>query len=695
MGTKLRDSLKPALFLYLLMIALVVALFVREEGFDRPSFLLTNSRLLDDLDAKTLVVEGENLHSGIKGVLAKTLINEDALLWHQFTDVPLRVFDVREKLGLFSYKRGQLVSGSFPENGKVKLLGSLPVAGDVLKLKINGSKALVGLTRGKGLDLVDMSDPENLKMMSHFPLEGSVNSMVTAKNSFYFAGHRAGVLRLDLDTENPEPEKLVDMDSPWRMDIDGHRVVVGTLKGVVALFEIDKTGRLVEVGRLDFPSQVRGVAFTEGALTVVFDDGDLSVYSLSSWPKLIPSGRLRLPAQPLEIKRVPGQERVVVSLAGAGLGLVDVSQQKTPDLDGWLKVPKTYKALNVESERILGTSIEGLDAISIEKLEAGGMSKLAPEAMESGFPYRLKSWHQHIYGFDSQGAAKMLARAPNESPVPEAYLPMVDKQSVRLYKKAEGGQLVSVGSVAIKEGAVSARLHKDYLYVAYGEGLRVFQVKGPDELIVVGNLSIPGLVHCFELLGSGTAIVATHHQGVLIVDISDPAQPTQTSRLTLPLQLEGSSVRDILVDGKRAYLSQGISGVNIVDIGLPQSPEVLQLLDTPGYASTMALHDDLLFIADAQKGLFIIDVKDPERALPVGSLNVPIRISELAVAADGLLVSSLNRGGTMKLPMPQRLQGLRDLSDSEARVDLPVVEKGQYVYLYDGGTSERIALDVR
>ena len=86
------------------MIALVVALLVREEIVNTSPFLLTSSQLLDDLDAKTLVVEGENLHSGIKGVLAKTLINEDALLWHQITDVPLRVFDVRGKRVLFSYK---------------------------------------------------------------------------------------------------------------------------------------------------------------------------------------------------------------------------------------------------------------------------------------------------------------------------------------------------------------------------------------------------------------------------------------------------------------------------------------------------------------------------------------------------------------------------------------------------------------
>jgi len=695
LDTKLRVSLKPALFLvYLLMIVLVVALLVREEGFNTSSFLLTNSRLLDDLDAKTLVVEGENLHSGIKGVLAKTLINEDALLWHQFTDIPLRVFDVREKIGLFSYKGGRLVSGSFSEKGKVELRGALSASGGVGKIKIIDNKALIGLTRGEGVSLVDMSDPENLKLMSNYPLEGLVTSMVTAKNTFYFAGYRSGVLRLDLDAENPVPEKLVDMDSPWCMAIDGRRVAVGTLKGVVALFEIDKTGRLVEVGRLDFPGQVRGVAFTEGTLAIVFDDSHLSVYSLSTWPNLIQSGRVLLPGLPMEIKQVPGQERIVVALSRAGLGLVDVSQQKTPELDGWFKIPKTYKGFNVEPEMILGTSIEGLDAISIEKIEASGMSKLAPEAMVSGLPYRLRSWHQHIYGVDSQGVAKVLALAPNESPVTEAYLPIVDKQGVTLYKKAEDGQLVSVGSVAIKEGALSARLHKDYLYVAYREGLRVFQVKGPDELIVVGDLSISGLVLRFEILGSGTVMVATNHQGVLIVDISDPTQPTQTSRLTLPHNLEGSVVRGILVDGQRAYLSQGTSGVNVVDISAPQHPEVLQLLDTPGFASTMALHDDLLFVADAQKGLFIIDVKGLERALPVGSLRVPIRINELAVAADGLLASSLNRGGTMKLPMPQRLHGLRNVSDSELRIDLPVAEKGHYVYLYDGVTSEQVALDV-
>jgi hypothetical protein len=44
----------------------------------------------------------------------------------------------------------------------------------------------------------------------------------------------------------------------------------------------------------------------------------------------------------------------------------------------------------------------------------------------------------------------------------------------------------------------------------------------------------------------------------------------------------------------------------------------------------------------------------------------------------------------MKLPLPQRLQNLRVLGEDEMRVDVDAVEKGQYVYLYDEGTSKQV-----
>jgi len=153
--------------------------------------------------------------------------------------------------------------------------------------------------------------------------------------------------------------------------------------------------------------------------------------------------------------------------------------------------------------------------------------------------------------------------------------------------------------------------------------------------------------------------------------------------------MEGSVTKGLLVDGKRVYLTQGRSGMYVVDISSLQHPEVLQLVDTPGYASAMALHDGFIFIADAMEGFFVVDVSNQKRVFPVGSFNVPIRINEVAAASDGLVVSSSSRGGTMKLPYPQRLQGLRVVSDNEVRVDLSAVENGQTLYLYDEVTSAR------
>jgi hypothetical protein len=695
LSTRLRVSLKHALLLgYLLLLLLVVVLLVREESGNQPAFSLSNSERGKGSATKTLTLHGENFHPGINGVVAKVLVNEEALLWHQFTDVSFRKLDVRDNLGLISYNKHKIVSVSLPEGGKPSLLDSMDMPGRVGQVEIVDHRALVGLARGAGVSLVDMSDPEELKLAAHYPLSGHVNSMVEEGNAIYYTGINAGVLRLDLAAKHPVPETLATMDSPWRMTVQSGRIAVGTLKGRVHLFDIDKTGALVEGSVLDFQNQVRGVAFTDETLTIVFSDNSLSVFNLSAWPNLIQSGRLLLPAQPMDIYRVPGQERVVVALISAGLGLVDVSQEKSPNLSGWFKTPKTYKDFIVSSETILATSSEGLDSISLEEIEKGDMSKLAPEVMISNSPYLLQAWNTHVYGYNEQGLTEIVARPLVKGPSFDRYLPIVDAQGVRLYEQTEIGLLLSVGSVAVKEGALDARFYDGHLYVLYSDGLRVFSAEGSDELVAVGDLTIPGRVRSFELLGSGILMLATYEQGLLTVDIRDPKEPKQLSWLTLPRNLEYSVTRDILIHGQRAYISQGNGGLRIFDISSPQRPELVQVLDTPGHSDVMALHDDFLYVADGLEGLFVFDVSDRERVLPVGSLEVPVRITQIAVGVDGLIVSG-HRGGTLKLPLLQRLQNVQYVSDSELAVDVGSVEPGQYIYLYDEVHSARVALDGR
>lgn len=692
MFTRLRGSIvPPLLFIYLLLVLLVIALLVRDRDLNKPSFVLATSEHVDTLDKNVLELHGENFHSDIKGVFSKGLLNEEALLWHQYTDVPFRSVEMNGNFGLASLSGNTAVSLSFPEGGDLRLLDSIDLPGNVSQIEITGRKALLGMTKGGGVSLVDIGDPMNLKLIANYPFPGSVLSMVSEDGVAYFAGKHIGVARLDLEEENPAVENLATLDFPWRMDIQGERLAVGTLNGRVHLFDVNRSGALSEVDVLDFTAQIRGVAFTKQSLAVALLDGTVAVFDLSTWPELTQSGRLTLPAQPIEMKRGAGDEQVAVAMIAAGLGLLDIKNKETPIMQGWFKVPKTYKDFIVYPEKILGTSNEGLDLISVQEMESGEMSRLAQEAVITKTQYELKEWNRQIYGYDSQGEVEAIGIATLEPASSDRFMPIVDGTTVSLYEQDENGQLLSVGSVQMNEKALAARFHGSTLYVSYNGGLRVFSATAPEEMSVVYDLKIPGIVHCFEPMKSEVLLVSTRHQGFLVFDIRKPGELKQIARLELPSHLRDRVVRDILIDGQRAYLSLGESGLYIVDMSSPHQPEILQMLDTPGYANAMALRDDFLYISDGMKGIYVVDVKDRARALSIGSLPVPSRVLGMAAADDGLIVNA-HRWGTMKLPLLQRLEDIKIVSDEVAFVEVPSVEKGQSVYLYDDRASVRVDL---
>jgi len=233
------------------------------------------------------------------------------------------------------------------------------------------------------------------------------------------------------------------------------------------------------------------------------------------------------------------------------------------------------------------------------------------------------------------------------------------------------------------------------LYIAHQDGLRIYSGTRPEDLLVVGDLELPGRPGHLAFLDSGYLLVATRDNGVMVIDVNEPQRPQQIAHLVSPRHLESINIlQDVLVAGTRAYLSQRVGGVHIVDISSPSQPELLQIIDTPGHATSMALYDNLLLVADGANGLFMIDVNNDKKALSIGTLAMPLRIDQIAVADNRLIVSSLS-GGTMRLPLPQRLKNLQWVNERELRVDIETAEKGRYLYLYDEETSTKIEINAR
>jgi uncharacterized repeat protein (TIGR01451 family) len=115
-----------------------------------------------------------------------------------------------------------------------------------------------------------------------------------------------------------------------------------------------------------------------------------------------------------------------------------------------------------------------------------------------------------------------------------------------------------------------------------------------------------------------------------VVDVSAPATPALSGR-SAPLP---GIVQGVAVSGTTAGTAAGGSGLQIVDVTNPASPDWQGSLDTPGWAYNVAMAGGYAYVADGSGGLRIVDVSDPLAPAEVGS----VAASALGGEAKGIAV---------------------------------------------------------
>ena len=65
------------------------------------------------------------------------------------------------------------------------------------------------------------------------------------------------------------------------------------------------------------------------------------------------------------------------------------------------------------------------------------------------------------------------------------------------------------------------------------------------------------------------------------------------------------------------------SGLQVVDVGTPASPQIIGSVDTPGYAEGVTVVGTTAYVADNDSGLQVIDVSTPASPQIIGSVDTP------------------------------------------------------------------------
>lgn len=674
---------------YFLLLLVLVGALVWQSRPDAEPVGLTEVVASEVQGGTRLNIKGVGLQTTLHGLLSETVVEDEARQWLFLQQLSLRNLAVsaREDLALVSARGNKLISLSLAKGRLPVVLGSLDMPGQIEQVRIIGDRVLVGLKKSAGVALVALEEPQAMRLLTVFGPTVSLMDLVADGQIVYLADRVRGVGVLDLAAESPQLGFADEADGLWRIALADKRLVAGRLSGAAQLYEILSPGHLKKVGEVALPDHARDLVLVDKLLAVATRDS-LYLYDVSGWPRPALVTNLPLPGPPMKMLQVPGRDLLAISLIGAGVCLVDVKQPSLPFVAGHLKLPQTYYDLAAGHETIYASSASGFEAFSLEAITA---SRPAIEAQVSSEGYNLLNWNGRIFGYWKEGLTPLAASGVQAEGGEEPFLAIADKGKVFFYSRTDGGAISAPQLLSLETRGVSDVLwQSSRLYLAHSGGLDVLLGPRPDKLLPAGRLQLEGPPARLKVLGPDLLLVLSKTDGILIVDTTDPWQPVVRSRLLAVKHLPGSSLAlDVLVVNQRAYVSLGGGGIHVFDISQPDQPRLIQMIDTRGYATSLALYDDLLLVGDGTEGVFMIDIRDPDLALPVGSFLTPVRAKEIAVADDGLLISS-KPGGTVKLPLPQRLSALQ-VSNSKEAVALVTGEVSRaQLHLYDARGAAQI-----
>ena len=237
----------------------------------------------------------------------------------------------------------------------------------------------------------------------------------------------------------------------------------------------------------------------------------------------------------------------------------------------------------------------------------------------------------------SRGAGEMWEWGEMSAPLHAGTSAPLHKREEMVATQQQAQNVELVGQIGGVTDAVAVQ--GNYAYIGVGPRLVILDVSDPANSTMEGQSPVfPGIVYGVVVTG-GYAYVANADGGLRIVNVIDPAHPTEVGFYDTPGYAHG-----VVVAGTYAYVADYHGGLRIVNVSDPAHPVEVGFYDTPGYADGVAVAGTYAYVADEEEGLRIVNVADPAHPAEVGFCDTPGQASGVAVAGTTAYVADGGRG---------------------------------------------------
>jgi hypothetical protein len=193
---------------------------------------------------------------------------------------------------------------------------------------------------------------------------------------------------------------------------------------------------------------------------------------------------------------------------------------------------------------------------------------------------------------------------------------------------------------------------------------------------LAGSYAIPGYSYGVAVSGN-YAYVANGFDGVQVMDISDPTNPTPVGSCDTP-----DHAYDVVVSGECAYVADRNEGLQVIDISDPSNPVIVGSRDTPDFAYRLAVSGEYAYVADRSGGVRIMNITDPTTPSLRGTYTTPGQARGIAISGTYAYVGD-NTNGLVILDITNRISPVHVATCPTRHQARQVVVSGDYVYVAD------------
>jgi len=363
---------------------------------------------------------------------------------------------------------------------------------------------------------------------------------------------------------------------------------------------------------------------------------------------------------PASAVRVVGKHLFVAD-GGDGFAIFDVSDPRAPRRLGGAATAGPVANLQVAGDRLYvaerhrGLSIHSLTDLANPRI----IGRFEPTESDSdGLP--VEGFSQQV---ELQGNLAYVSDWPVGVRIVDVSDPLVPREVGRIVAPKK------VSRIAINGTRLSVALGND--------GVEVWNVSAPGSPMKVDSYDTGDSARDVVAWGDRW-LVADRAGGLLIFEESEGGLSF----------VAGSGAAEhagkIQVEGKVAYLANGLAGLKILDVADPANPVVVGELDTPG--NTVALHvvGGRAYLADDTGGLQVADVSNPAAPVALGHYRGAGPIASVAVRETAAWLAA-GPGGmeTVDVSDPRRPRRLARFTTPGSISSLAM--EGQWVVARDTG----------